>query len=65
MAFSIRATIIGETGTTLRVKYQTTNADSFRPDYGGNTFPRNVGFYESHLQHIPEDGILHNTFVKT
>jgi hypothetical protein len=22
-------------------------ADSFHPDYGGDTFPRNVGFYKS------------------
>jgi hypothetical protein len=34
-------------------------ADSFRPDYGGDVFLRNVDYYKRTRRHIPEDGILH------
>jgi hypothetical protein len=39
---------ISELGTTLRV-----NITANVPDGGGETFPRNIGFYKSHMDSHP------------
>jgi hypothetical protein len=56
----IRVTRIGEQRASVASYCQSCSwlADFYHPDDGGDTIPRNIGSYKSHMANIPEYGIL-------